>query len=514
MDHLIGRNLGPYELLDKLGAGGMGAVYRAVHQALRQPRAIKVLHPHLAADPGFVERFLLEARTAAGLRHPNIVQIYDVGEQDGVHYIAMELLEGRSPRELVRSEGPLPDERAVRLLGELASALGYAHARGITHRDGKPANIIVGPDDRVTLVDFGIARAAAETALTTTGIVGTPEYMAPEVISGTGGGKSADLYALGVVAYELLTGRVPFAGPDSAAVMYAHVNKPPPSPRSLRPDLPETVEAILLRQLAKDPGERFPDGTALISALASARSMPRGTHGGTSPLPSPEAHTVRVPVPGLSSARPRISAAGSSPDPPPPQSPPTGARPLPPPAWTGPQPPATRVAKAPRRRAWPLVLAGILGTVLALAMAVYVWRGPPPPPPPSGPTATPPAPTDTTGVAPPGLTPPASPPPVATPTTSATVAPVRPALSGYGVEPRTVAAGGPITLRYDVTNPGATPITATLGASIRPAGGTQWTSDPENDTRVDLQPGRAAYTRTFRVPEAMLAGTYDVALGA
>jgi len=270
MNVLTGRTFGPYELQDMLGRGGMGAVYRAYHRTLQQHRAIKILPPHFAADENFVERFRREAMIAAGLRHPNIVQIYDVGEEGDLHYIVMELVEGRSLREVTRSLGPLQPDYAVRLLKQLADALDYAHGREVLHRDIKPGNVIVAPDDHLTLVDFGIARAANETRLTRTGLmVGTPEYMAPEVVTGAGSGKSADLYALGVLAYEMFTGHVPFGGTDTPAVIYAQVHKPPPSPRSFRADLPDAVEGALLRQLAKEPAERFPTARGFVEALAA-----------------------------------------------------------------------------------------------------------------------------------------------------------------------------------------------------------------------------------------------------
>ena len=282
MDPLVGRSLGPYELLARLGAGGMGTVYRAAHRRLRQQRAVKVLPSSLAADPTFIQRFEREARLAAELRHPNIVVVHDVDDEAGTYYIAMELLEGRSLRDLIRDEAPIPIERALSLLDQLGSALDFAHARGVVHRDVKPANIFVsataspnGPPggertDHLTLVDFGIARAADGTVLTGTGIVGTPEYMAPEMLRGEGAGESADLYALGIVAYELLAGRAPFSGTNTPAVMYAHVHTPPPPLRSIRPELPPAIEAVISRQLAKRPDARYRSAREFVGALREA----------------------------------------------------------------------------------------------------------------------------------------------------------------------------------------------------------------------------------------------------
>jgi serine/threonine protein kinase len=268
MDVLTGRKLGPYEIHELLGRGGMGAVYRAVHETLEQSRAIKVLPAHFSGDPDFVERFRREAAIAAKLHHPNVVQIYDIGERDGLHYIIMQFVEGRSLRDVIRTESPLSTRRASYILRQLAEAVDYAHARGVVHRDLKPGNILVQSNDHVTLVDFGIARAANEVRLTRTGLmVGTPEYMAPEVVTGSGEGPSADLYALGVVAYELLTGTVPFGGTDTPAVMFAHVHRDVPSPREFRDDLPRSIETALLRQLRKAPADRYPSAGSFVAAL-------------------------------------------------------------------------------------------------------------------------------------------------------------------------------------------------------------------------------------------------------
>lgn len=272
--------LGPYYLAELLGAGGMGAVYRGVHEVLEQSRAIKVmsLPIHLAGRDSFLRLFQREARLAARLRHPNIVQIYDVAQQDGIHYIVMELLEGRSLTSLIRSTGALPLERAIHLLEQLASALDFAHIQGVIHRDLKPANAFVGDDDHLTLVDFGIARASDETHLSITAGIGTFAYMAPEVFDESlladdqptpVPGASADLYALGVVAFELVTGQVPFRGTNHQ-LMHAHLNRTPPSPLSLQPDLPEGVASVILRQLEKNPADRYPSPRDFVAELTRA----------------------------------------------------------------------------------------------------------------------------------------------------------------------------------------------------------------------------------------------------
>ena len=286
MDTWIGQQLGPYELRSKLGAGGMGVVYRAVHQRLGQARAIKILPAAYAHDETFVQRFEREARLASELRHPNIVMIFDIAEERGTNYIVMELLDGRSLHEVIRQDGPLPLDRAIGMLGQLAEALDFAHARGVVHRDIKPGNALVGANDHVTLVDFGIARAAEGTRLTEANSrIGTAEYMAPETITVGETGPGTDLYALGVIAYEMLTGRVPFTGVSSQTIMYAQIHTPPPPPRSIRTDLAPAVEGVVLRQLDKDPSRRYSTGQAFVRALYAARS---GIADPEAPLPPQE----------------------------------------------------------------------------------------------------------------------------------------------------------------------------------------------------------------------------------
>ena len=258
----------------------MASVYLARHQTLKQDRAIKVMSASLAAHDGFVQLFYREARLSARLRHPNVVQMYDVGEEDGVTYLVMELLEGRSLRDVIQQDGPLPVERAVHFVQQLAAALDYAHAEGVAHRDVKPANAFVSSDDHLTLVDFGIARAADGTRLSITHGIGTPEYMAPEIFDERLDrpdaddhrlGVDADLYALGVVAYELLTGRLPFSGRTPQAIVFGQVHRPPEPLRAWRPELSERLEAVVLRQLAKRPMERFGrplDFAARLSGVA------------------------------------------------------------------------------------------------------------------------------------------------------------------------------------------------------------------------------------------------------
>lgn len=267
---MIGRNLGQYQIISEIGHGGMATVYKAYQPLMNRYVAVKVLAPHLSHDREFVERFVREATAAGRLRHPNIVTIYEVQQQAGIYYIVMEYVEGQSLAEIIRREGPLSPERTVRIAAQVASALDYAHSQGLVHRDVKPGNILVGPGDHVTLTDFGIARAIAVAGTTRPGVVwGTPAYMAPEQVLGEPVGPQADVYALGMVCYEMLTGRTPFQG-ETPAVLHAQVYKPPPDPTKFHPGLPERVCVVLEEALAKKPQQRYPSAGALAQALAMA----------------------------------------------------------------------------------------------------------------------------------------------------------------------------------------------------------------------------------------------------
>ncbi|MFN0070064.1 MAG: protein kinase domain-containing protein [Chloroflexota bacterium] len=321
MDPLIGRNLGPYEIESRLGGGGMGGVYCGVHRLLRQRRAVKVMVASLAGDQNFVSLFRSEARLAAELRHPNIVQIYDVAEQDGVHYIVMELLEGRSLRDVVDLQHPLPLGRVVVILQQLGAALDHAHQHGVTHHDVKPANIFVSADDHVTLVDFGIARAMDGGVFSLNHAIGTPAYMAPETfnprlagpeVDAHRAGVNTDRYALGVVAYELLTGQVPFAGRSNMEMAFDQVNTPPPPPRVLRPDVPEAVEQVVLQQLSKRPSERYSSTSAFATGLAEAVTLVTGLEHGHQQSADSDEPTLHPSI--LSELKPRRSPGDAESD--------------------------------------------------------------------------------------------------------------------------------------------------------------------------------------------------------
>jgi len=265
--------LGQYELLSVLGQGGMAIVYRAHQPSLNRYVAIKVLPAALALDTTFVQRFLQEARNAAGLEHPHIVSIFDVGQSDGVYYIVMQEAPGQPLSAMIQREGRLSTERSVRIIKQVAAALDYAHARKVVHRDIKPSNIMVSPDGNALLTDFGIAKAAAGTRLTQTGaIVGTPEYMSPEQARGEDVREATDIYSLGLVFYEMIVGRTPFRADSTPAILYKQVHEQPAPLRSYVPNLPPEIDSVLAIALAKDPPLRFKSAGEFASALEAAES--------------------------------------------------------------------------------------------------------------------------------------------------------------------------------------------------------------------------------------------------
>ena len=239
MDDFIGKRLGKYEIESEIGRGGMAVVYRGYDPALQRTVAIKVLPQAFTFDRDFVQRFHREAVMAANLRHPNIVTIHDVGEQDGIHYIVMEYLEGVTLDVWLSQRGAMSPAQAEPIVAQIAAALDFAHSRGVIHRDIKPSNIMISPSGHVTIMDFGLVRAGEGSELTRTGmVVGTPEYMAPEQALGNAVDARSDIYSFGVVIYRMLSGQTPFSGSTPYAITYAHVNEPPPPLRQIRRDLP------------------------------------------------------------------------------------------------------------------------------------------------------------------------------------------------------------------------------------------------------------------------------------
>lgn len=322
MQDLIGRNIGPYQILERLGRGGMASVYKAVQASLNRNVALKVLPPSLAMDPTFVERFRREATAAASLQHPNILPIYDFGQDGDTFYIAMMLVLGGTLRERI---GRLPLPLACRIASQIADALDYAHARGIIHRDVKPTNILMARDDWAMLADFGIARLVEAQGLTSTGTgIGTPEYMSPEQALGRPVDGRSDIYALGVVLFEMVTGRQPFVGPDSFSIVRQHVETPLPKASSINPAVPAAIDAIIERATQKVPAQRYQTAGAMKAALDRfvAGGAP-GTTEQTSPMIGVGDPTVVAP-PSRTPSGGTPPAAGSTP---PPAAPPRRAGP-------------------------------------------------------------------------------------------------------------------------------------------------------------------------------------------
>ncbi len=334
---------GRYRLERRIGHGGMADVFLARDELLGRQVAIKVLAERFARDAAFVERFRREASAAAGLSHPSIVGIYDRGEADGSYYIAMEYVDGGTLKEEIVRRAPFSQQEAIEIASQVASALAVAHRRGIVHRDIKPQNIMLGPDGQVKVTDFGIARAQGTDGMTEVGsIVGTAQYLAPEQARGVGVGPASDVYSLGIVLFEMLTGRLPFSGGSAVDIAMQQVTAQPPRPRAINPRIGPQVEAVIMRALAKDPAHRYADAGELLADL-------RRVGGGRNPSQETQQAT-RV----MAAASPAAAVAGEA-----------YARtgvlspPVPPPA------PEKR-----RRGAWPWILLALL--LVALAAIGYV----------------------------------------------------------------------------------------------------------------------------------------------
>jgi serine/threonine protein kinase len=271
MEDLAGRTWGRFQIIEERGRGGMAVVYKAYDGVLQRTVALKVLLPHLVSDTGFIQRFHREAITAANLRHPNIVVIYDIGAHDDLQYIVMEYLIGQTLQQEIQQKGALSLARVLPILQQLASALDYAHEQGLVHRDVKPANIILDRHDHVTLTDFGLVKAIRGSETTSGGMaVGTLKYMAPEQAMGQELDRRSDIYSLGVVVYEMLTGEVPFSGttPYQALQQLIHT---PPLPLSRHSSLVNPkLERTVLRALSKDPHRRFATAGEFVRGLAAA----------------------------------------------------------------------------------------------------------------------------------------------------------------------------------------------------------------------------------------------------
>jgi len=346
---------GRYKIIRKLGAGGMADVYLAEDQELGRRVAIKILNDRHAADDSFIERFRREAKNAAGLSHPNIVSIYDRGEAEGTYYIAMEYLDGRSLKELIISRGSAPVRTAIEYTRQILGAIGFAHRHGIVHRDIKPHNVLVGPEGRLKVTDFGIARSGASQMTEVGSIIGTAQYLSPEQARGSQVDQTSDVYSVGVVLYELLTGQVPFTGDTPLEIAMKHLSQIPKPPSELRPDVPHDLDMVVLRALAKEPSERYQSAEEMDADLERVlKGLPIGDE-------TESAATAVLAGAGLIAAAPtsvitRPTQAAPSRAAPPGATPPAG--------YYGYEGPPRR-----RRPVWPWVLA----VLLLAAAGVAAW---------------------------------------------------------------------------------------------------------------------------------------------
>jgi eukaryotic-like serine/threonine-protein kinase len=331
---------GRYKILGRIGSGGMADVYRAEDTHLGREVALKVLHRRFAQDQEFVERFRREASSAAGLQHPNVVGVYDRGKHDGTYYIAMEHLPGRTLKEIVETEAPLPQERAIDLGVQILQAAGFAHRHGVIHRDFKPHNVIVDEEDHAKVTDFGIARAGASEMTETGSIMGTAQYLSPEQAQGHAVTEASDLYSIGVMLYEMIAGRLPFEGDSAVSVALKHLSEPPPALSQMRPDVSPALESVVMAALAKDPAHRWQSAEEFAAALEAAREQ---LHGGSNGQDT----AVFAPV-----AAPPLEEALAAPPPPP--------------------PPAE---ERERKRRWPWFTLGLLALLLIGALALLAAGG-------------------------------------------------------------------------------------------------------------------------------------------
>ena len=261
-----------YRIEERLGSGGMAEVFRGFDTVLSRPVAIKILAPRFASDPSFVDRFRREAQAAARLNHPNVVGVYDTGSDDGTHYIVMEFVEGRTLADFLAKGGSLPPLKAVEIAEHIADALQAAHEQGVIHRDVKSANVMVTREGTVKVMDFGIARMAEGDDVTqTAAVLGTASYLSPEQAQGRKVDARSDIYSLGIVLYEMLTGGVPFVGETAVAVAYKHVQETPPLPSTKNPEVPAALDAVVMRALAKNPANRYPSAREFKEDLERVR---------------------------------------------------------------------------------------------------------------------------------------------------------------------------------------------------------------------------------------------------
>ncbi len=272
MPFVVGETIGPYRLVEQLGQGGMATVYKAYHAALDRYVAIKALHPALLEEPGFLARFQREAHLVARLEHPNIIPIYDFSEHEGRPYLVMKYIKGQTLKAYLAGQRPEMKE-ILRIVEAVGAALAYAHQQNVLHRDIKPSNVLLTDDGQIYLADFGLARIAAGSSSTMSGdmLIGTPQYISPEQASSRSDlDARTDIYSFGVMLYEMVVGQVPFSSDTPFSVIHDHIYTPLPMPRKIRPEVPEVVERVLLKALAKDRQDRYQSVTAMVDAFRAA----------------------------------------------------------------------------------------------------------------------------------------------------------------------------------------------------------------------------------------------------
>jgi serine/threonine-protein kinase len=350
---------GRYRVLSRLGSGGMADVFLAEDEQLGRKVALKLLHRRFSEDPGFVERFRREAQSAAGLQHPHVVGVYDRGAYDGTYYIAMEYLPGRSLKQLIREEAPLDPVRAIDIAIQILKAARFAHRHGVIHRDLKPHNVIIDQGGHVKVTDFGIARAGASDMTETGSIMGTAQYLSPEQAQGHAVSASADLYAVAVVLYEMLTGRVPFDADAAVTIALKHVSEPPTAPTRINAAIPPALEQVVMWGLNKNPLDRPKDADQFISALEAAKAS---ILSGSETERTASMAAVGVPVGG-----PPVSYDHSTP----------AAAPLVPAAVLPAEPPPALPPEYRRRRnPWPWVVLLLLLLLAGGGVAAYLLTRP------------------------------------------------------------------------------------------------------------------------------------------
>lgn len=287
--HMEGKKLGGrYEIVSRVGGGGMAVVYKAKDLLLNRFVAIKILSEALSNDSEFIRRFSREAQSAAALSHPNVVNVYDVGRDGFTHYIVMELVDGPTLKQYIQERGPLPVQEAAAIAVQICDGLAHAHENQIVHRDIKPHNILLGSNGRVKVTDFGIARAASSSTITQTGsVMGSVHYFSPEQARGGVIGEKSDLYSLGIVMYEMLTGQLPFDGDSAISIALKHLQEQPRDPRELNPNIPDAVAEIILRALDKNPDNRFASAREMMKAIQYTVKMDSHFEGNWMQQPTP-----------------------------------------------------------------------------------------------------------------------------------------------------------------------------------------------------------------------------------